>query len=279
MTPVMLVSLGVLIRVSLQAANRVDAGSKPSNYYTQSSRTRIYRVFRSMFTVFNVSLAGMIIGSIFMLLCLAIPMLRSHSLLDSPGAMSASAFGVALYESCYCTYSWCRSKSISKKEKGISTQFFLAQFIICIMGDNVGYPLPILIIFAIAAVAGLFLSDLSLLSCFIVFLVRNPAPCSSAGLFNGSHEAERQWKRTHTIAVFGAVACGQSFLALGIIVSSQTYPPLFPYINLMNAFAYTVACIGAITLLAMKLHLEAAAGKYESNLKEGEINSPNWEQH
>ncbi|KAJ3255277.1 hypothetical protein HDU77_003749 [Chytriomyces hyalinus] len=262
MTPVM---------VSMKAANRVDASFKASNTHIQSSRTKFHRVFQSVFSIFNLSLAGMMIGSIFMLLCLAIPMLQSHSVFDSRGAMSTSTFGVALYEICYCTYSWCRSKSIIKKDKGIiyyflatlvtvNPVFFSAQFILCIMGDIAGEPLPIQITFTIAAVAGLFFLDLGLLSCFIVFLVRNPAPTTLSGLFNGNPEAERQWKRTNTIAVFGAAACGLSFLALGIIVLSQTYPPLFPYINLMNAFAYSVACLGAITLLAMKLRLEAAAG-------------------
>ncbi|KAI8827597.1 hypothetical protein BJ741DRAFT_629283 [Chytriomyces cf. hyalinus JEL632] len=61
--------------------------------------------------------------------------------------------------------------------------------------------------------------------------------------------------------LYGLLSTCLSFVGLGILIPSELFPSLNAYVNLMHACAYSVACLLAVVLLAMKMELEGGYSK------------------
>ncbi|KAJ3217587.1 hypothetical protein HDU81_000812 [Chytriomyces hyalinus] len=267
MLAVMVMTLLLLITVVFRSTHQ---NMTPSSTAGQSKVNKTPRAYLSIFTVFNASLLGIVVGSATLFV--------SHSYYTVRGASLLESFGGTLFESCYCIYTWYRSISLIGESgtalhwiltglASLNLILFTTQLITAVLFECQSASIQFYEEVAVATIAGMFLLDVGMLWSFINFLVKNPAPTSSTGQFNGNSEAQKQWNRTSIIAKYGAFSCGASFLALTITVGSRLVPSLNPSLNLMNACAYSAAASCTIILLVMKIKLEGGYGLFGSAVK------------
>ncbi|KAI8822742.1 hypothetical protein BJ741DRAFT_715278 [Chytriomyces cf. hyalinus JEL632] len=278
MLVVMIITLLLFLAVVFKSTNQ-PMSSQSSTIGQSSTRKKTRHAFPPIFTVFNVSLLGMILGSaaLFSSLLLSLPL--AHTYWHVRGAILLESVGGNMFESCYCIYSWSRSKSLVGESGSVlywiltalavvNLIMFSAQLISAVLFE---YNLASIQFFqdvVASTITGMFLMDVGMLWCFCHYLFENPAPASSTGQFNGNIEAQKQWNRTSIIAKYGAFSCISSFLTLAIIVGGRLIPSLVSSLNLMNACGYSAAASGAIILLVMKIKLESGCGKlFESTTK------------
>ncbi|TPX53198.1 hypothetical protein CcCBS67573_g09737 [Chytriomyces confervae] len=270
MLAVMIITLLLLLAVVFKPMNQKRT-IQPSNG-GQSRVRKTRHALLEICTVFNLSLLGMILGSAALFSSLLLALAQSHTNWTVKGAVLLESVGGTLFDSCYCIYTWSRSKSLIGESGSVfywiltvlavsSPIFFTAQLI---AGILIEYNLARIQIYhqvVVATIAGMFLLDVVMLWCFCYFLLKNPAPTTSTGHLNGNKEAQRQWNRTSIIAKYGAFSCGASFLTLAIIIVNVLFPSMNAHANLLCAGSYFATALSAIILLVMKIKLEGGFGK------------------
>ncbi|KAJ3249337.1 hypothetical protein HDU77_007768 [Chytriomyces hyalinus] len=286
MLAVMTIALLLLITVVFRSTNQRMASQSSTGGQSKVYKTR--PTFMHIFTVFNASLLGMVLGLSVMFSSLLLFLPQSHTYKTVRGGVLLESVGGTLFESSYCIYTWYRSKSLIGKRGGVlywiltvlavlSPILFIAQLITGALFESQLAGIQIYPQIAVAAAAGMFVLDVGLLSCFVNFLLKNPAPTSSTGHFNGNSEAQKQWNRTSIIAKYGAFSCALSFLALAIIAANALFLSLNTHVNLVTACGYSVAGLNAIILLVMKIKLEGGSWKllFGSTVKSEEFGKTN----
>ncbi|KAI8825490.1 hypothetical protein BJ741DRAFT_631968 [Chytriomyces cf. hyalinus JEL632] len=269
MLAVMVMTLLLLLTVILRSARQ----SRTTRASTggQSDAVITWKSIQTILSIFNVSLLGMIVGSVVLFSSRLLSLTQSHSYLTVRGAILLESFGGTLFESCYCIYTWSRSKSLIGESGSVlywilsalavlNPILFIAQLITGVLLEFQVASTQLYHDVGVATIAGVFLLDVGMLSCFSYFLLKNPAPTTSTGQFNGNSEAQKQWYRTSIIAKYGAFSCGASFLTLAMIVADALFLPLSAYTNLLSTCAYFAAGLAAIILLVMKIKLEGGYG-------------------
>ncbi|KAJ3248233.1 hypothetical protein HDU77_008206 [Chytriomyces hyalinus] len=272
MLVVMVMTLLLLLTVVFRSTNQNKTASQSSTGGQSTVNKTRRHAFPSVFTIFNMSLLGMVLGSAALFASLLLSLPQSHTPWTVRGAIFLESSGGTLFESCYCIYTWSRSKSLIGESASIlywiltalailNPILFMAQLVTAVLFEYELTSIQIYHDVAVATLAGMVLMDVGMLSCFCYFLLKNAAPTSSTGQFSGNREAKKQWDRTSIIAKYGAYSCAASFLSLAIIVGNQLLPSLNAYANLLIVCAYSCAVMTSIVLLVMKIKLDAGYGK------------------
>ncbi|KAI8830817.1 hypothetical protein BJ741DRAFT_618750, partial [Chytriomyces cf. hyalinus JEL632] len=263
---VMVVVMGMTLLTVVFRSTNQNRTTTQSSTGGQSTGNKTRHAFRPVFTVFNISLLGMVLGSAALFASVLLSLPQSHKPGTVKGATVLESIGGTLFESCYCIYTWSRSQSLIGESGSIlywiltalailNPILFMAQLVTAVLFEYQLSSIQLYHDVAVATLAGMVLMDAGMLSCFCYFLLKNAAPLSSTGQFNGNSEAKKQWNRTSIIAKYGAFSCGASVVSLGIIVGNQLLPSLNAYANLLIVCAYSGAAMTSIVLLVMKIKL------------------------
>ncbi|KAJ3400976.1 hypothetical protein HDU80_006452 [Chytriomyces hyalinus] len=110
MLAVMIITLLLFLTVVFRPTNQYESTQSSTGGQSTIGKTR--KAFPPIFTVFNASLLGMILGSAAMFSSLLLSLPQAHAFSSVRGATLLESFGGTLFESCYCIYTWSRSKCL-----------------------------------------------------------------------------------------------------------------------------------------------------------------------
>ncbi|KAI8822743.1 hypothetical protein BJ741DRAFT_635271 [Chytriomyces cf. hyalinus JEL632] len=188
MLAVMVITLLLLLTFVFRSTN-LRRRKQPSAR-GQSTIGKARYAFRSICTVFNVSLLEMILGLTALFSSPLLSLHQSHTYWTVKGSASLESVGGTLFESCCCIYAWSRSKSLIGESGSVffwmltaltvlNPILFIAQLIAGILFEYQLASTQFYHEVGVATAASMFLLDVGMLSCFCYFLLKNPAPMTS----------------------------------------------------------------------------------------------------